>query len=173
MEKKQKKKNIGALDIFIILIFAVCVVSVGLRFISNRNSELGENAALDNYKLSFMILDIQEASTAYLTPGEKLYLYDEAENPIYLGTISDGNITIKNAHSYFDANDGSTVIVENPGSGSFYRVDVEGSIDVKGRIDEDGNFLLNGNEYVGVNKYLYTHSKYLSVSMLVTDITKE
>ena len=85
---------------------------------------------------------------------------------------NNGDITITDAQKYYDALDGSTVSATNTGTGDLYKVDVEAAFDVEGKTDSSGRFLLCGNQYIGENQELQIHSKYLSITILVTEITK-
>lgn len=166
----ENKKRLGALDVFIIVIILVCVGSVGFRIFNNRTSELGESTQLENYVVSFKVMGIRDSSARnYITKGTKFYLKD---SNAYIGSISDGNITITDAMKYYDILDGTTVSASNTATGELYKVDVEASFDVQGKVDSNGRFLLGGNQYIGVNQELQIYSKYLSITILVTGINK-
>ncbi|MGN1408807.1 MAG: DUF4330 family protein [Eubacteriales bacterium] len=166
----ENKKRLGALDVFIIIIILACMVSVGFRIFANRTSEVVESTQLDNYIVSFKVMGIRDSSARnYITKGTKFYM---DKSNLYIGSISDGNITITDAKKYYDALDGSTVSATNSATGELYKVDVEASFDVQGKVDSNGRFLLAGNQYIGVNQELQIHSKYLSITVLVTGINK-
>ncbi len=168
MNNKEKKLRIGALDIFIILVVLVCVVSIALRYISDKQSDVGESAPLENYVVSFEILDVKDTSAQhYMEPGTNFYL---EETDAILGTLREG-ITISDAEKYYEMPDGQVVVAQNNATGDLYRVDVEASFDVKGRVDSAGRFLLNGNTYLGLNKEIKIYSKYLAVTVIITGIT--
>jgi len=57
-----KKQHIGVLDVIIIVIVLVCAVSVGLRMVMTRNSDLDRNVQLDNYIVSFKVMGIRDSS---------------------------------------------------------------------------------------------------------------
>ena len=140
---QSKKMRLGALDVFIIAAILVCAVSVGLRMFMTRSSDLDKNVQLDNYIVSFKVEGIRDSSAKnYLKTGTNFYL------------------------------DGSIVLASNNASGDLYRVDAECSLDVTGKTDADGRFLLGGNKYIGPGKELLIYSKYLSITVIVTDITK-
>ena len=166
----ENKKRLGALDVFIIIIILVCMVSVGFRIFANRTSEVGESTQLDNYVVSFKVMGIRDSSARnFMTKGTKFYLND---SNAYIGSISEGNITITDAVRYYDLMDGTTVKASNTATGELYKVDVEASFDAQGKIDSNGRFLLGGNQYIGLNQELQIHSKYLSITILVTGINK-
>lgn len=165
-----KQKKLGALDVFIIVILIMCIVSIGLRVFSNKTSDISESTQLENYTVSFKVMGIRDSSARnYITKGTKFYLND---SNVYIGAINNGDITITDAQKYYDALDGSTVSATNTGTGDLYKVDVEAAFDVEGKTDSSGRFLLGGNQYIGENQELQIHSKYLSITILVTEITK-
>jgi len=166
---KTKKQRLGALDVFIIAVVLVCAVSVGLRMFMTQNSDLDKNVQLDNYIVSFKVMGIRDSSAKnYLKKGTDFYL-DETDT--FFGTLREG-VTTNDAEAYYEMPDGSIVLASNTASGDLYRVDAECSLDVTGKMDANGYFLLGGNKYIGRGKELMIYSKYLSITVLVTDITK-
>lgn len=167
--EKTKKMRLGALDVFIIAAVLVCAVSVGLRMIMVNNSDLDKNVQLENYIVSFKVSGIRDHSAQkYLQEGTNFYL---DENDVFFGTLR-GIPTTNDAEKYYEMPNGEIVRVKNNETGDFHRVDVECVLDVTGKMDADGRFLLGGNKYIGVNKELLIYSKYLSITAVVTDITK-
>lgn len=166
---KTEKTRLGALDVFIIVAVLVCIVSVGLRMFMTQSSDLDKNVQLDNYIVSFKVMGIRDSSAKnYLNKGTNFYL---DENDVLFGALREG-VTISDAEAYYEMPDGSIVLASNNASGDLYRVDAECSLDVTGKTDANGCFLLGGNKYIGINKELLIYSKYLSITVLVTDITK-
>jgi hypothetical protein len=166
----EKSKKLGTLDIFIIVILVVCIVSIGFRYFTDKNSDVSENTQLENYTVSFKVMGIRDSSARnYMNKGTKFYIDD---TNTYIGTISDDSITITDAMKYYSSLDGSSVAATNTGTGDLYKVDVEASFDTQGITDSNGRFLLGGNQYIGENQEIMIHSKYLSITILITDITK-
>ena len=166
----EKSKKLGTLDIFIIVILVVCIVSIGFRYFTDKNSGVSENTQLENYTVSFKVMGIRDSSARnYMNKGTKFYIDD---TNTYIGTISDDSITITDAMKYYSSLDGSSVAATNTGTGDLYKVDVEASFDPQGITDSNGRFLLGGNQYIGENQEIMIHSKYLSITILITDITK-
>lgn len=169
MNNITKNKRLGALDIFIIIVFLVCAISVGLRSFAVNNSEVRNDVPLEDYILSFKISNIKDSSAKnYLEKGSKFYLND---SDAYLGTVSTSP-TINDAVRYYEMLDGSIVAAKNNATGDLYRVDVESSMTVQGVTSADGKFLLGGNQYIAMNKEIEVYSKYLSVKITVTGISK-
>ncbi|MBE6616350.1 MAG: hypothetical protein E7627_00185 [Ruminococcaceae bacterium] len=166
---KVKKTRIGALDIFIIIALVVCVVAIGVRMYVNSISDVGEQVALEDYVVTFKVLDIKDTSAKnYFEPNTNFYLKDV--NTLF-GTIREG-ITVNDAEKEYQMPNGDVVIAQNNATGDLYRVDVEVSANVKGRIDAEGRFLLNGNTYIGANKEIEIYSKYLAVTAIITSVEK-
>ena len=166
---KTKKHRLGALDAVIIVAVLVCIVSVGLRMFMTQNSDLDKNVQLDNYIVSFKVMGIRDSSAKnYLKKGTTFYF---AEDNTQFGTLREG-VTVYDAEAYYEMPDGTVVLAANNSSGDLYRVDAECSLDVTGKLDSNGYFLLGGNKYIGRGKEIKIYSKYLSITVLVTDITK-
>lgn len=166
---KTQKHRLGALDVFIIVAVLVCIVSVGLRMFMTQNSDLDKSVQLDNYIVSFKVMNIRDSSAKnYLKKGTNFYL---DENGALFGTLREG-VTINDAEAYYEMPDGTIVLAANNSSGDLYRVDAECSVDVTGKLDSNGYFLLDGNKYIGRGKELKIYSKYLSITVQITDITK-
>lgn len=167
--KKVKKVRIGALDIFIIVAIIVCAVAIGIRMYVNSISDVGEQVELEEYVVSFKVLDIKDSSANnYFEPGTLFYFED---NDSYFGAIREG-ITVNDAEKEYEMPNGEVVVAQNNATGDLYRVDVEASVTCNGRIDSDGRFLLNGNTYLGVNKEVKIYSKYLAITVIISDIEK-
>ncbi len=167
--KEMKKKRLGALDIFIIIAIAAAVISVGVRMFTTGTSDLAEGVQLDEYIVYFDVYGIRDSSAKNnLKGGEKFYLKESDEN---FGTMLE-NITIKDAENYYEMPDGSIVLAQNNATGDLYKVDVEAAVSVRGKVDADGRFLLNGNRFLGAEKELQIYSKYVSLTVKITDVVK-
>ena len=64
------------------------------------------------------------------------------------------------------------MLVTNNAVGDLYRVDVEASLEAQGRVDANGAFYLGGNIFIAPNKEIMIYSKYLSITVVITDIQK-
>ena len=169
MNNTSKKKRLGTLDIFIILAVVVCAACFGIRYFLTNRSDVSEKVQLDDYVISFSIAGIKDSSAKnYMTPGTKFYVKD---TNVYFGELLEG-LTIKDAEKFYELQNGEVIVGENNAVGDLYRVDVEAKLKATGKTDANGRFLLNGNTYVGVNKTFYIYSKYLAVTVQVTDISK-
>ncbi len=164
-----KKQRLGALDIVILVAVLVCAVSVGLRMFMKQNSDITTSAPLENYIVSFKVMGIRDSSAKnYLKENTTFYFEDDDS---VFGTLREG-VTVNDAETYYELNDGTIVCASNESSGDLYRVDAECSLDVVGKLNENGYFLLGGNKYIGRGKELQIYSKYLAITVRVTDITK-
>ncbi len=169
MKNKKQAKRLNALDWFIIIIVLVCAVAIGIRFFSVRGSDVNDKVELENYVISFEILDIKNSSAQnYMDAGTNFYLQETNE---FLGTLREG-ITVRDAQTFYEMPDGTIVWAQNTATGDLYRVDVEASLDARGKLDANGSFLLGGNRYIGMNKEVKIYSKYLAVTALITGIVK-
>lgn len=165
----EKKKKIGALDVFIILAVIACIACIGIRYFATNRSAVSEKVQLDDYVVSFSVKSIKDSSAKnYMKPGTNFYI---KETGTYFGSLLEG-LTIKDAEKAYEMPNGDIIIGENNAVGDLYRVDVDAKIQVKGKTDENGCFLLNGNTYVGANKIFNLNSKYLAIQVTITDVAK-
>ena len=167
--QNEKKKRLGALDIFIIFAVLSCIIGVGIRYFTTKNTSISNTAQLEDYILTFEIYNIRDSSAQnYLEKGTNFYLQSNNER---IGTLREG-VTVREAERYEEMPDGRVVKISNNGTGDLYRVDVEGSFDCKGILNENGSFLLNGNHYIGINKEISIYSKYVTFTVKITGIAK-
>jgi len=168
--QKETKKRLGALDILIILVLAVCIVSIGWRYFSTKGEKNNSALPQENYIVSFDIYNIQEASAAnFLEVGTEFFLSDD--NSAF-GVLRERISTLE-AERFYTTDKGEVIRVANTGTGDQYRVDFKGTMTCKGMMDENGSFLLNGTKYLAINKEIKMHSKYLSVIIKITGITPD
>ena len=169
MNEQKQKRKLGALDVFIIVVAVVLIAGIGIRFFLTRNSNVNEKVQLEEYIVTFKVMDIRDSSAQnYFTPGINFYV-DQDDS--YFGSLREG-LTISDAKKYYYLDNGEVVSALNNATGDLYRVDVEGSLKVTGIIDRDGKFLLNGNTYLAENKEIKVYNKYLSVVLLITSVSK-
>ncbi|MBQ7599709.1 MAG: hypothetical protein IJU57_03440 [Clostridia bacterium] len=165
----ETKRKLGALDIFIIVIAVLLIAGIGVRFFLTRNSNVNEKTDLEEYIVSFKIMDIRDTSAQnYFNPGTNFYVDQDGS---FFGTLQEG-LRVSDAKRYYYLDSGEVITSLNNATGDLYRVDVEGSFKVSGITAADGKFLLNGNTYIAENKEVKVYSKYLSVMLLITSVTK-
>ena len=164
-----KKKGIGALDVLILILLAVVIGSVGLRYVRSRGSGASETAVTDQYVVSFQVKNIRNTSKErYMNKGDLFYL---DENNQFFGTFRDVASAV-DAQKYYEMPDGSIASVASRFSGDQYRVDVEASVTASGIMSKDRCFLLNGSRYIVLNDELKIHSKYVAFTVVITEIAK-
>lgn len=167
--KTENKRKIGALDVFIIIALAACVVCIGIRFFATSRSQVSEKVQLEDYIISIKVEAIKDSSAKnYMTPDTNFYI---KETGTYFGSLLEG-LTIKDAQKSYEMPNGDVVMGENNAVGDLYRVDVEAKLVSKGKVDDSGRFLLGGNTYVGANKEFNLYSKYLAIKVTVTGVEK-
>lgn len=167
--KKQKRRGPGALDVFIVLALIAVIAGVGLRTYISNTSQTGTAAVLEDYVISFEVLNIRDSSNArHMHPGDKYYLKD---NGALFGTLTEEN-TVNPASAFYEMPDGTIVRASNTATGDNYKVDVQTSVIAQGLISGNGSFLLGGSTYLGLNKEVQIYSKYLSITVRITDIKK-
>jgi len=166
--EKGKKLRIGALDVFIIAAVLICIAGLVLRTFVKSDAISNNNAVMENYVVSFSVGNIRASSVKYFEKGDTFYL---KENNMKLGEIID--TADLPARKYYSDIDGKSVYVMNESTDDrTKRVDLDASLQVSGIIDSNGRFLLNGTRYLGVNKEVEIISKYITVNVKITSITK-
>jgi len=165
MEKK-KKIRIGALDVFIVLALAACVVGLGLRVFSRSEAVENSTAVMKNYTVDFEVCNIRGSSVNYFNVGDVFFL---KEGNVRLGELVSRSDML--AQKYYTDINGNTVLVMNEATDDMTkRIDLDGRLLVSGIRDADGRFLVNGQQYLGVNKEVEIKSKYITVNVRITAI---
>ena len=165
MEKK-KKIRIGALDVFIVLALAACVVGLGLRVFSRSEAVENSTAVMKNYTVDFEVCNIRGSSVNYFNVGDVFFL---KEGNVRLGELVSRSDML--AQKYYTDINGNTVLVMNEATDDMTkRIDLDGRLLVSGIRDADGRFLVNGQKYLGVNKEVEIKSKYITVNVRITAI---
>ena len=164
-----QRKRLGVIDYFIIVALVACVVGAALRYFAVGDSIFNSKNEIGEYTLTFKVTDIRNSSAQnYFKAGTVFYLED---SDLMLGTLGE-NIIVNDAEKVYYLLDGTAVSVKNNLTGDQYRVDVEGEFKVKGTMSEDGSFMLDGNRYLASGSSVNVYSKYISVTLTVTGITK-
>ena len=165
MEKK-KKIRIGALDVFIVLALAACVVGLGLRVFSRSEAVENSTAVMKNYTVDFEVCNIRGSSVNYFNVGDVFFL---KEGNVRLGELVSRSDML--AQKYYTDINGNTVLVMNEATDDMTkRIDLDGRLLVSGIRDADGRFLVNGQKYLGVNKEVEIKSKYITVNVRIIAI---
>lgn len=160
-------RTLSALDAFIVIALALCVVGAGLR-IYIRQFVKPEEIKLDSYVIAFEIKDIRTTSSEHLGDGETFFLIESGE---VFGEIS-GNVAITPAAIYVTDSEGNYVLTYSPDNGDSSRIDVSGTMTVKGCYNQNGVFLLNGTTILTPNRQFDIRSKTFSVRITVTAISQ-
>ncbi len=165
---KTKKLKCNALDYCIIIALVLCLVGAGVRIVLGQNGgNLSSQVAMEEYVLSFKIVNIRNTSSEYLTKGELFYLKSTQQ---YFGEIADA-VSVTPALFYVENVDGQYVPAYAPENGDATRIDVSGTMRVSGYMGSHG-FLLGGTTSLAPNKSVQLISKNLSVTIEITDIEK-
>ena len=160
-EKKTRAKlKPNVIDFLIVLVIIGAVVGIALR--SGAVSEIVRSDELETAQVSFLILDINDNSGNYFNVGDSFRstAYEQE-----LGVID--SVQFMPAEAFITSEDGRLIkTYSNNG-----RIDVRGTMSSKGMFSEVG-FLLGGNQYIAPGNTLHVQSKYMDVSLTITDIVK-
>ena len=157
-----RNKRINAVDVFIILFLASCVLSAVFRIYGGGIFAKREN--LDAYEISFEVVDVSANSKKYFVDGDSFRLPDG----VILGTLA-GQVSSEATSVYAKGLDGSFVSVKYPEN---TRVDIFGKILSFGSDNGDG-YLLNGVRHIASGDVLSVMSERISVTLKVNEIAKK
>lgn len=156
-----KKRKVAAVDIFIAVLLLMCIIAVGIRiFMGERAFFTGD--AKGEYTVSYTVTGTADEYSNYFSDGTALCL--ESGEPF--GTLS-GNATFTPAEIYTENSRGESV----HGYATDGSVDIKGTVTVSGTMTDSG-FLLNSTTYIAPNMTLTVASADITVTLLITDITK-
>ena len=160
--KKKAKHTLkpNVIDFLIILVVIGAVIGIALR--SGAVDDIAKQETLEEATISFLILDINDNSGNYFNVGDT-FLSTAYAQP--LGIIE--SVQFMPAEAFITTEDGKLIkTYSNNG-----RIDVRGTLTSKG-VFSDVGFLLGGNQYIAPGNTLHVQSKYMDVSLTITDIVK-
>lgn len=167
MDNISKKRKISALDAFVVILLLLCAAGVAIRaYIGNDGvfSEIGKESK--DYTVSFEISGITSAVSSYITQGESIYF----ENGDLLGIVG-GGLAVTPAMTFAEDENGKYIqSYASADNGDASLVDVRGTITVSG-YKTDYGFLANGKTYLAPNFETVLHTRNVTVTVKITDIT--
>ncbi|MBQ8474557.1 MAG: DUF4330 family protein [Clostridia bacterium] len=153
------KKRISAVDIFVVLLFAVAVVGIGIKLFSPEGGAFqGEEA---DYYVSYSIAYVDSEMAKCFADGAEFYTEDEK----LFGKVT-GDIITTPAKIYNENSKGEYVVGYSSGS----NIDISGTLTVRGRMTESG-FVVSGRYYCA-NMEVSLLGEGVAVDVLITDIVK-
>jgi len=165
---KTTKKKLNAIDWFLIFAVVLCLAGSALRLaLGSESGSFSTPVVMEDYIVSFKIQNIRNSSTEYLGEAEQFFISSTDQ---YFGQI-EGNVSVTPALFQVSDAEGNYVEAYAPENGDATRVDVTGTMRVSGYMGENG-FLLGGTTSLAANKSLALQSKYMYVTVTVTDIAK-
>jgi len=162
MDNNMKTKKINVLDIVILVIIAVSVISLGMRYYQ-RADITGESVS-GRYEVSFLVTDVRHTTADAFVKGDRVYV---ATDDTCIGVFD-----------RLDSNNPAAYYAEDPDSGTvkvYYpegtRVDLTGTIISEGVMNDDGYFV-GGSYYLAPGKKLTMYTGHVYVEAVLTDITE-
>ncbi len=167
----EKKKRLGALDIFIIAAVLVCAVCLFFRMTAqSEDVKLAEdaNAVQKDCQLVLSVKNVRVTSVQYFNRGDKFKL-EKWSSRVPLGEIA--AVQSGGAQTHYVDIEGNTVLVTNQSEDEqTKRSDITLTFDVSGFFNADGDFLLNGTEKLLVNQEITIVNKYITVYGMIMSI---
>ena len=160
-EKKAKAKlKPNVIDFLIVLVVIGAAIGIALR--SGAMDNIAKAQKLEAAQISFLILDINDNSGNYFNVGDSFRSTAYEQD---LGVIE--SVQFMPAEAFITTEDGRLIkTYSNSG-----RIDVRGTLSAKGVFSEVG-FLLGGTQYIAPGNTIHVQSKYMDVSITITDIVK-
>lgn len=167
-QPNKTKKKLNTIDYFIIVAVVLCIAGAALRtFIGSEGNSLGGTVNMENYVISFKVMNIRNSSTEYFAPGEKFYVDSTGQ---YVGEIA-GTVAVTPALFLFEDADGKYIQAYAPENGDATRIDMNGTLAVKGYMSDNG-FLVDGTVSLAPGKNITLRSSSIRVEVTITDIAK-
>ena len=154
-----KNKRISAVDIFVVLLFAVAIIGIGVKLFTPAGGAFaGEEA---DYYVSYSIAYADSEMGKCFVDGTAFYTEDEK----LFGKVT-GDIITTPAKIYNENSSGEYVVGYSSGS----NIDISGTLTVRGKMTESG-FVVSGKYYCA-NMEVSLLGGGVAVDVLITDIVK-
>ena len=173
MEKRKNAKRFNTVDVIIVLLLALCLAGIALRFVVIRSTPAESTSTESEFKkyyVSYMIRDERWSMVDYLDKGTEFRFYDT--NKVFGKTTS--NVKATNALKRYYNDKGEYVSVYNMAEEeSVARCDISGSFVVQGKYTEEGVFVIKDSENapLALNKAVQLRSDEMIVGFTVIDIS--
>ena len=167
-----KKKRLGVLDYFIIIVLILCVAGIALRMIFKLNKPEDQTFAhveSETYYVQYIARSQRNIVDDYLGEGTEFRFYGTNEP---FGT-SFGVPDSEPAEKRYTDSKGEQYLVRNTSDDDRTdREDLRGKFVVKGKLSEDGVLLVDGsNNIIALNREYSVRSDVMSFSFTVIGIT--
>ncbi len=172
MENNTSKKKLNAVDVVIILLLALCLVGVVLRFVvvqTTPDPDTDPDIEYQKYYVSYISRDHRYSIASYLEEGTEFRFF-ETNNEFGVTT---GNVSVSNAEKWYFNDKGEYVKVQNMAEDErAAKFDLRGTFIVEGKYSEEGVFIIKDSEKVNIalNKPFLLRSHEMIISVHVTDI---
>lgn len=161
MKHFEKTKKITAADILLLALVFMCILGICVRIFIAKDG-LFNNAEEGEYFVRFVVTGEKSEHGDYYSDGKVFYTEDDSP----FGTLT-GSYRSTPSKQYFENKNGEYEFMYS----SDGKVDISATMLVTGTMT-DGGFLLNGSKYIAANTELSVHSSDITVTVLITDITK-
>ncbi len=158
----EKKKRLGALDVFIIAAVLVCAVCLVLRMTAQSEDVTSiTDSTPKDFQLVLSVKNVRVTSVQYFNRGDTFYVENWTDR-VPLGEIA--AVQYGDAQTYYTDLEGNTVLVSNQSTDEqTKRSDITLTFDVEGLWNANGDFLLGAEEKLNVNQQITIVNKYITV----------
>ncbi len=158
----KKKIGFNALDLVIIIVLALCIATVAIRFV--RTSDMEQSGETSKYRLTFLVSNVSDASRDAIVSGDSVF---SQINDAYIGKI-EGIDTVSPAFEFIDNGKGGFEKVYYPDG---TKIDITGTIIAEGAKNDDG-FFASGNFFLSPGRSFDIYTGHIQVTILITGITE-
>ena len=167
-----KKRRLGVLDYFIIIVLILCVAGIALRFIFKLNKPEDKTFAhveSETYYVQYISRSQRNVVDDFLKEGTEFRFFGTNEPFGTSFAVPDS----EPAEKRYVNSKGEQILVRNTSDDDRTdKEDLRGKFVVKGKLSEDGVLLVDGsNNIISLNKEYTVRSDFLVFSFTVTGIT--
>ncbi|MBQ7671403.1 MAG: hypothetical protein IJS45_11915 [Clostridia bacterium] len=170
MDQKEarERRRAYALDIFVLVIAALCITALIVRVALGSDGVLPEGAPEKaEYALTFEIASQKATAGSEITNGEVLY----TEDGTVFGTIS-SQVSVTPAKIYTEDESGRLVLTYSGSEGADANlVDIKGTINSEGYMLDYG-FLAGGKVFASPGYELTLHTERVTAKVRILGITR-
>lgn len=170
MDQKEtrERRRASALDVFVVVIIALCITALIVRVAVGSEGVLPEGAPEKaEYAVTFEIASQKATAGSEITTGEVLYTEDGS----VFGTVT-SQVSVTPAKIYMEDDDGRIVLTYSGSEGADANlVDIKGTMSAEGYLLDYG-FLVGGKVFASPGYEITLHTERVTAKVRILGITK-